>query len=66
MPANSHSLNCTGIGVAAAITSSGCTPMAMAISSFLPIAAALRRWRAPPRTLSQCTVIEFADCCCSR
>ena len=30
------------------------------------MAAALRRWRAPPRTLSQCTVMVLIDCCCSR
>ena len=29
---------------------------------FLPISDALRRWRAPPLTLSQCTVIVFVDC----
>ena len=40
--------------------------MATAISRGLPISAALRRWRAPPRTLSQCTVIVLIDCCCSR
>ena len=40
--------------------------MATATSSFLPMAAALRRWRAPPRTLSQCTVMVLTDCFCSR
>ncbi len=48
------------------IPKSTITPMAMAISSFLPMAAALRRCLAPPRTLSQCTVIVFTDWRCNR